>query len=796
MIFFAAMPMVIGLMNFVVPLQLGVRDVAFPTFNSVSFWLTATGALLVNMSLFVGEFARTGWLPYPPLSEGAYSPGVGVDYYLWAIQISGMGTLITGVNFVTTILKMRCPGMSYLRMPMFTWTALASSLLIVAAFPILTATLAMLTLDRYFGFHFFTNTAGGNPMMFMNLIWAWGHPEVYILVLPAFGVFSEVFSTFSGKPLFGYRSMVAATMFICIVSMLVWLHHFFTMGAGGDVNTFFGISTSIIAVGTGVKVYNWIFTMYGGRVRFTAAMYWSLGFIFTFVLGGVTGVLMAVPPADFLVHNSMFLVAHFHNTIVGGVVFGLFAALHYWFPKAFGFRLHEGWGKAAFWFAFVGFLGDLHPALLARAPGHDAPAAAHRRGGLATLAAGLAVRGGTDRGERALPDHHAGHQHPRSREAARCDGRSVGRPLARMGDPLAGPVLQLRRAAERGRRGSLLGHQAAGDRTPRAWIPEPRYRPIHMPKNSPVGFITAFFATMVGFSLIWHIWWLAGVGRCAPTPASSSSPGATRMSSRCRWRRWPASTAPAAPPARPCSNGWAERGAPPDVQRRTRVPRHPGGDPARPLRSSQARTSGARAPLRSRDADTARLARRAPGSSSPMASGSSCSPTSSSSPASSPPSPCCTETPRAGPRRATWSSLAGWRWKRRPCSCRASPAACPTRPPTRRAGSGRRSSWGSPACSGLVFLGLELSEFIGLAARGATPQRSGFLTAFFALVGCHGLHVTVGLLWLATMMAQLLVKGFRPEIVNRLVCFNLFWHALDIIWVALFSVVYLMGALP
>src|ERR1051325_2162861 len=286
MIFFAAMPLVIGFMNFVMPLQLGVRDVAFPTLNSVSFWLTASGALLVNVSLFVGEFARTGWLPYPPLSEAAYSPGVGVDYYLWAIQISGVGTLMTGINFVTTVLKMRCPGMSYLRMPMFAWTVLASSLIIVAVFPILTACLAMLTLDRYFGFHFFTNTAGGNPMMFWNLIWAWGHPEVYILVLPAFGIFSEFFSTFSGKPLFGYRSMVAATLFICIVSMMTWLHHFFTMGSGAAVNTAFGISTSVIAVGTGVKIYNWIFTMYGGRVRITGPRLWSMGFIFTFVIGG------------------------------------------------------------------------------------------------------------------------------------------------------------------------------------------------------------------------------------------------------------------------------------------------------------------------------------------------------------------------------------------------------------------------------------------------------------------------------------------------------------------------------
>ena len=304
MIFFAAMPIIIGLMNFAVPLQLGVRDVAFPTLNSTSFWLTATGALLVNISLVVGEFAQTGWLPYPPLSELPYSPGVGVDYYLWALLISGAGTLMTGINFVTTILKMRAPGMRYMRMSMFCWTALASNLLIVAAFPILTATLIMLALDRYLGFHFFGNEGGGNMALFVNLIWAWGHPEVYILVLPAFGIFSEVISTFSGKPLFGYRSMVIATLGICLISFIVWLHHFFTMGAGSDVNAVFGIATSVIAVVTGVKVFNWLFTMYGGRIRFKTPMLWSLGFLVTFVIGGMTGVLLAVPPADFELHNE------------------------------------------------------------------------------------------------------------------------------------------------------------------------------------------------------------------------------------------------------------------------------------------------------------------------------------------------------------------------------------------------------------------------------------------------------------------------------------------------------------
>ena len=296
MIFFVSMPFMIGLMNFVVPLQLGVRDVAFPTLNAVGFWLTATGALLVNMSLVLGEFQRTGWLPYPPLSELRYSPGVGVDYWLWSLTISGAGTLVSGINLVTTILKVRAPGMSYLRMPMFCWTSLASNLLIVAAFPILTATSSMLLLDRYLGFHFFTNEGGGNVMMFMNLIWAWGHPEVYILILPAFGIFSEVISTFSGKPLFGYRSMVMATMAICLLAFVVWLHHFFTMGAGADVNGFFGVTTMIIAVPTGVKVFNWLFTMYGGRVEYAPPMLWSIAFMVTFVIGGMTGRLHLLVP--------------------------------------------------------------------------------------------------------------------------------------------------------------------------------------------------------------------------------------------------------------------------------------------------------------------------------------------------------------------------------------------------------------------------------------------------------------------------------------------------------------------
>ena len=468
MIFFVAMPLVIGLMNFVVPLQLGARDVAFPVLNSVSFWLTATGALLVNISLFIGEFARTGWLPYPPLSGLEYSPGVGVDYYLWALQISGVGTLLTGVNFVTTVLKVRAPGMTYLHMPIFCWTTLASNLLIVAAFPILTATLAMLLLDRYLGFHFFTNEAGGNPMMFMNLIWAWGHPEVYILALPAFGIFSEVFATFSGKPLFGYRSMVAATMGICILSFMVWLHHFFTMGAGANVNAIFGIATMIIAVPTGVKIYNWLFTMYGGRVVFAPPMLWALGFVVTFIIGGITGVLLAVPPADFVLHNSLFLVAHFHNVIIGGVVFGVFAGYEYWFPKAFGFRLHAGLGKAAFWCLDRRLLRRVHAALRARPDGHDAAHAALRRARVAAVALGRRRRRAAHRHRRRASGGATLLEHSPSRSVARRHGRPMERAHARVDDALATANVQLCGDAGRRGRGGVLDAQAERDRTPGA----------------------------------------------------------------------------------------------------------------------------------------------------------------------------------------------------------------------------------------------------------------------------------------------------------------------------------------
>ncbi|MFZ0008189.1 MAG: cytochrome o ubiquinol oxidase subunit I [Steroidobacteraceae bacterium] len=512
MIFFVAMPFVIGLMNFVVPLQLGVRDVAFPTLNSVSFWLTAAGALLVNASLVVGEFARTGWLPYPPLSELAYSPGVGVDYYLWAIQISGIGTLMTGVNFVTTILKMRAPGMSYGRMPIFCWTSLAANLLIVAAFPILTATLAMLLLDRYVGFHFFTNAAGGNAMMFMNLIWAWGHPEVYILILPAFGVFSEVVPTFSRKPLFDRRSMIVATMAICILSFSVWLHHFFTMGAGGDVNGFFGIASMIIAVPTGVKIFNWLFTMYGGRIRFSSAMLWALGFMVTFVIGGMTGVLLASPPADFVLHNSLFLVAHFHNVIIGGVLFGAFAGYTFWFPKAFGFVLDERLGKLAFWFWLVGFYVAFMPLYILGLEGmtrrmqhYDRP---EWHPWLLVAALGtLLILCGIALQIAQLVVSIRGRAQRREPTGDPWDGRSLEWATASPPPAFNFAVLPLVRSDEpywESKQQARASGHAATD--------EPEYSSIEMPRNSATGFVTAFFAVVTGFSLIWHIWWLVLLG--------------------------------------------------------------------------------------------------------------------------------------------------------------------------------------------------------------------------------------------------------------------------------------------
>ena len=506
MIFFVAMPFVTGLMNYVVPLQIGARDVAFPFLNNFSFWMTAMGAVLVMASLFVGEFARTGWLAFPPLSGILASPGVGVDYYIWSLQIAGVGTLLSGVNLVVTIIKMRAPGMDLMKMPVFTWTSLCTNILIVVSFPILTAVLAMLGMDRLFDTAFFTNDRGGNAMMYVNLIWIWGHPEVYILILPAFGIFSEVVATFCGKRLFGYTSMVYATCVIMVLSYLVWLHHFFTMGSGASVNSFFGITTMIISIPTGAKIFNWLFTMYRGRIRFELPMMWTISFMLTFTIGGMTGVMLAIPAADFVLHNSLFLIAHFHNVIIGGVVFGVFAGINYWFPKAFGIKLNQFWGKVSFWlwsigfwFAFMppyvlGFMGvtrrmshfedpELQPLFMISFFGTLMIA-----GGIGALLMQMFM---TWKDREKLRDH--------------------------TGDPWNGRTLEWSTSSPPPDYNFaftpvVYDNDTFADMKKNGWKrPLNDYVSIHMPKNTWAGFVIAALSMVVGFGIIWHMWLLTGL---------------------------------------------------------------------------------------------------------------------------------------------------------------------------------------------------------------------------------------------------------------------------------------------
>ena len=501
MIFFVAMPFVTGLMNFAVPLQIGARDVAFPFLNNFSFWMTVSGAMLLMASLFVGEFARTGWLAYPPLSGIAYSPDVGVDYYIWSLQLAGVGTLLSGINLIATIVKMRAPGMGLMKMPIFTWTALCTNVLIVAAFPVLTAVLALLSLDRYVGTAFFSNDLGGNAMMYVNLIWIWGHPEVYILILPMFGVFSEIVSTFSSKRLFGYASMVYATVVITILSYLVWLHHFFTMGSGASVNSFFGITTMIISIPTGAKIFNWLFTMYKGRIRFELPMMWAIGFMVTFTVGGMTGVLLAVPPADFVLHNSLFLIAHFHNVIIGGVVFGAFAGINYWFPKATGIKLDPFWGKVSFWFWLVGFWVAFTPLYVlglmgvTRRLSHFEDPSLQIWFQIAAVGAGMIAVGVaamlmqfyvTWRDREALRDH--------------------------TGDPWNGRTLEWSTSSPPPAYNFAFtpmvhDNDAWYDMKKRGYErPLAGFIPIHMPKNTWAGITLAGLSTVFGFATIWHMW--------------------------------------------------------------------------------------------------------------------------------------------------------------------------------------------------------------------------------------------------------------------------------------------------
>lgn len=508
MIFFVAMGLMFGLINLVVPLQIGARDVAFPFLNSISFWLFAAGMIIINCPMVLGEFSAAGWLAYPPLSELAYSPGVGVDYWIWSLQIAGIGSLLSGINFLVTIIKMRAPGMKMMRLPVFSWSVLITMVMVIFAFPILTATLGMLYLDRSMGMHFFTASGGGNMMMYVNLIWAWGHPEVYILVLPAFGVFSEIVATFSRKRLFGYASMVSALSAIAFLSFIVWLHHFFTMGAGSDVNAFFGIMTMIIGIPTGVKIFNWLFTMFRGRIKFASPMIWFLGFVFLFTTGGMSGVMLAIPGIDYQVHNSLFLVAHFHTMIISGVVFGLFAGVTYWFPKIFGYTLHEGLGKAAAWCWIIGFTFAFGPLYV------------------------LGLMGATRR----LDHYDSIHGWQTLFIVAGVGAAIIGlgivcqllqifvsiknhkKNLDTTGDPWNGRTLEWSTVSP----APFYNYAVIPTITDRDqfWedkqsgkVSEPKqYADIELPKNTGTGVIIGGLAFLVGFGAVWHLAWLAIAG--------------------------------------------------------------------------------------------------------------------------------------------------------------------------------------------------------------------------------------------------------------------------------------------
>lgn len=508
MVFFVTMGFFFGMMNWIIPLQIGARDLAFPFLNSLGFWLTVAGGILINLFFVVGgEFANTGWLAIAPLSQLEFNPGVGVDYLIWSLQLSGLGSLMAGINFTVTIIKKRAPGMTLLKTPLFVWTSLCGMILIISAFPVLTATTLLLWLDRIFGMHFFTVGSGGNQMMYFNLIWMWGHPEVYILVLPAFGMFSEIVSTFSQKSVSGYVSMVFAAIAITLLSYLVWLHHFFTMGAGGDVNAFFGIVTMLIAIPAGVQVFNWTLTMYRGKVIYDSPMYWFLGFIFIFTLGGMAGVLQACPPADFQVHNTLFLVAHFHSMIIGVALFGIFAGVTYWFPKIFGFRLDEKSGKVAFWFWLTGFFVAFIPLYLLgfmgaprRLDHYDAatnwqPLFITSLVGFTLICCGVIAQ--------------------MYQLFISIKNRKYLRDLT--GDPWNGRTLEWATASPPPFYNfavipTVTSREPFWDTKKQGEEPKIEYQDIVMPKNTPMGVYISIFCFFLGFALVWHILWLAILG--------------------------------------------------------------------------------------------------------------------------------------------------------------------------------------------------------------------------------------------------------------------------------------------
>lgn len=508
MVFFVTMGFLFGFINLIVPLQIGARDLASPFLNTLGFWLYVAGGVLINLFfVFGGDFAAAGWLSIAPLSELQYSPGVGMDYWIWSLQIAGLGTLLGGINFVMTILKMRAPGMTLMRMPMFTWTSLCAMLLVISIFPILTVTIALLNLDRLLGMHFFTNTGGGNPMMYTNLIWTWGHPEVYVLVLPIFGVYSEIVSTFSQKKLFSYKSLVASAILISAFSMLVWLHHFFTMGAGANVNAFFGMMTVFIALPTSVQVFSWISTMIKGKINFKSPMFWFFGFLSTFIFGGLVGVLMAIPPADFQIHNSLFLVAHFHTMIIGGALFGIFAAFTYWFPKAFGIKLNERLGKYAFWSWLIGFFVSFVPLYMLGLMGATRRLDHYTNPtwqllfitsfvGICILGIGFGFQVlqilVSIKDRKKLKDESGDPWNGRTLEW------SVPSPAPFYNFAVIPTVSSLDAWWEMKKSGQA--HK------------KPKFEDIHIPKNTSLGMFAAAFCFIIGFAMVWHIFWLALIG--------------------------------------------------------------------------------------------------------------------------------------------------------------------------------------------------------------------------------------------------------------------------------------------
>lgn len=509
MVFFVTMGFLFGLINLIVPLQIGTRDLAFPFLNTLGFWLYVAGAILINLFfVFGGDFSATGWLAVTPLSELEFSPGPGVDYWLWSLQVSGLGTLLGGINFVVTILKMRAPGMTLFKMPLFTWTSLCSMILVISIFPILTATTGLLFLDRFLGMHFFTTNFGGNAMMYINLIWMWGHPEVYVLILPSFGIYSEIVSTFSQKKLAGYISTVAAAISIMLIALLVWLHHFFTMGAGADVNAFFGISTMIISIPTAVQIFNWIATMIGGKIRFKTPMLWFFGFISTFTFGGMAGMLLASPPADFQLHNSLFLVAHFHTMIIGGALFGIFAGITYWFPKVFGFKLDEKLGKWAFWLWLIGFFASFGPLYILGLMGatrrlNHYPAGTGWQSlfivsaiGVVIIVIGMLVQ--------------------LAQIAVSIKNRKKNIDKSG-GDPWNGRTLEWATKTPVpfyafAAIPKVETRDAFWEMKKNKFTEKIKYEDITLPKNTPMGMYLAAFVFLVGFGFIWQIMWLVVLG--------------------------------------------------------------------------------------------------------------------------------------------------------------------------------------------------------------------------------------------------------------------------------------------